>query len=85
MPSSLTGKEATMAREHDSRQAVPNTPGMRPDSAGVTRRRPLREQHVEETVDIAVPVRTAYNQWTQFKTFPASRPRYSASNSSGPP
>ncbi|WP_030326003.1 SRPBCC family protein [Streptomyces sp. NRRL B-3229] len=27
-------------------------------------------QHVEETVEVAVPVRTAYNQWTQFKTFP---------------
>lgn len=25
---------------------------------------------VEETVEVAVPVRTAYNQWTQFKTFP---------------
>ncbi|MFJ9008522.1 SRPBCC family protein [Streptomyces canus] len=59
-----------MAREQDSRQAVPNTPGMRPGTDGVTRRRPLRGQHVEETVEVAVPVRTAYNQWTQFKTFP---------------
>ncbi|MEV7733170.1 SRPBCC family protein [Streptomyces sp. NPDC088921] len=59
-----------MAREQDSRQAVPNTPGIRPDTDGVTRRRPLRRQHVEETVEVAVPVRTAYNQWTQFKTFP---------------
>ncbi|MEU0945624.1 SRPBCC family protein [Streptomyces canus] len=59
-----------MAREHDSRQAVPDTPGMRPDSDGVPRRRPLRRWHVEETVEVAVPVRTAYNQWTQFKTFP---------------
>ncbi|MYS43916.1 cyclase, partial [Streptomyces sp. SID5998] len=25
---------------------------------------------VEETIDIAVPVRTAYDQWTQFKSFP---------------
>ncbi|MDQ0635218.1 putative membrane protein [Arthrobacter pascens] len=25
---------------------------------------------VEETVDVAVPVRTAYNQWTQFESFP---------------
>ncbi|MFE2263178.1 SRPBCC family protein [Streptomyces griseosporeus] len=25
---------------------------------------------VEETVEVAVPVRTAYNQWTQFKSFP---------------
>jgi uncharacterized membrane protein len=23
-----------------------------------------------ETIDVAVPVRTAYNQWTQFETFP---------------
>ncbi|CAL9279802.1 SRPBCC family protein [Streptomyces sp. SudanB182_2057] len=42
----------------------------RTDGDGVTRRRPLREWHVEETVEVAVPVRTAYNQWTQFKTFP---------------
>ncbi|MEU6352657.1 SRPBCC family protein [Streptomyces sp. NPDC047072] len=59
-----------MAREPGSQQAVPNRPEMRPDDDGVARRRPLREQHVEETVEIAVPVRTAYNQWTQFKTFP---------------
>ncbi|WP_221349626.1 SRPBCC family protein [Streptomyces beigongshangae] len=25
---------------------------------------------VEETIEVAVPVRTAYNQWTQFKGFP---------------
>ncbi|MPZ24501.1 MAG: cyclase [Dehalococcoidia bacterium] len=25
---------------------------------------------VEETIDVAVPVRTAYNQWTQFEEFP---------------
>ncbi|MEU1202336.1 SRPBCC family protein [Streptomyces sp. NPDC005813] len=25
---------------------------------------------VEEVIEIAVPVRTAYNQWTQFKCFP---------------
>lgn len=25
---------------------------------------------VEETVEVAVPVRTAYDQWTQFETFP---------------
>lgn len=59
-----------MAHEDDAQQAVPNTPGMRPDGDGVTRRRPLRERHVQETVEVAVPVRTAYNQWTQFKTFP---------------
>ncbi|WP_093710434.1 SRPBCC family protein [Streptomyces sp. 2131.1] len=42
----------------------------RTDGDGVARRRPLREWHVEEAVEVAVPVRTAYNQWTQFKTFP---------------
>ncbi|GHA07225.1 cyclase [Streptomyces tauricus] len=25
---------------------------------------------VEETIEVAVPVRAAYNQWTQFKSFP---------------
>jgi uncharacterized membrane protein len=25
---------------------------------------------VEESIEVAVPVRTAYNQWTQFETFP---------------
>ncbi|MET9800307.1 SRPBCC family protein [Streptomyces sp. NPDC006368] len=25
---------------------------------------------VEESIKVAVPVRTAYNQWTQFETFP---------------
>jgi ribosomal protein S17 len=24
---------------------------------------------VEKTIDVAVPVRTAYNQWTQFEEF----------------
>ncbi|MGW0499855.1 SRPBCC family protein [Streptomyces sp. NPDC003007] len=59
-----------MAYEDHARQAVPNTPVVRPDGDGVTRRRRLRGRHVEETVEIAVPVRTAYNQWTQFKSFP---------------
>ncbi|CAL9335555.1 hypothetical protein SUDANB1_00154 [Streptomyces sp. enrichment culture] len=59
-----------MAHKDDAQQAVPNTPGMRTDGDGAGRRRPLRERHVEETVEVAVPVRTAYNQWTQFKTFP---------------
>ncbi|MFF3020887.1 SRPBCC family protein [Streptomyces sp. NPDC057939] len=27
--------------------------------------------HVEEYVEVNVPVRTAYNQWTQFDAFPA--------------
>ena len=26
--------------------------------------------HIEQTVEVAVPVRTAYNQWTQFEEFP---------------
>ena len=26
---------------------------------------------IEQSVEVAVPVRTAYNQWTQFETFPA--------------
>lgn len=26
--------------------------------------------HVQETVDVAVPVRVAYDQWTQFESFP---------------
>ncbi len=26
--------------------------------------------HLEESIEVAVPVRTAYNQWTQFEEFP---------------
>ncbi|MFF6879702.1 MULTISPECIES: SRPBCC family protein [unclassified Streptomyces] len=59
-----------MAHEDEAQRAVPTAPRMRTDGDGVTRRRPLRGQHVEETVEVDVPVRTAYNQWTQFKTFP---------------
>jgi len=59
-----------MAQEDDAQEAAPDTPGMHTDGAGGARRRPLRVRHVEETVEVAVPVRTAYNQWTQFKTFP---------------
>ncbi|MDQ0994637.1 SRPBCC family protein [Streptomyces sp. V3I7] len=29
---------------------------------------------IEESVEIAVPVRTAYDQWTQFKSFPRFMP-----------
>jgi uncharacterized membrane protein len=25
---------------------------------------------IEQSVDVEVPVRTAYNQWTQFESFP---------------
>ncbi|MGC5038226.1 MULTISPECIES: SRPBCC family protein [unclassified Streptomyces] len=59
-----------MVDEDDARQATPDASGVRAGGDGVTRRRPLRKRHVEETVEVAVPVRTAYNQWTQFKTFP---------------
>ena len=27
-------------------------------------------ERVEQTVEVDVPVRTAYNQWTQFESFP---------------
>lgn len=27
--------------------------------------------HIEHTVEVKVPVRTAYDQWTQFESFPA--------------
>ena len=27
---------------------------------------------VEETIEVDVPVSTAYNQWTQFEKFPSS-------------
>jgi uncharacterized membrane protein len=27
-------------------------------------------QNIEESIEVAVPVRTAYNQWTQFEDFP---------------
>ncbi|MGW2209693.1 SRPBCC family protein [Streptomyces sp. NPDC001781] len=59
-----------MAHEDDGGQAVPDTPGMRADAGGAAIHRSLREPHVEETIEVAVPVRTAYDQWTQFKTFP---------------
>lgn len=26
--------------------------------------------HIEDTIEVDVPLRTAYNQWTQFETFP---------------
>jgi len=58
-----------MAREHDPQQADPD-PARTTPGDGDTRRRPLPERHVEETVEVSVPVRTAYDQWTQFKTFP---------------
>ena len=27
---------------------------------------------IEQSIDVNVPVRTAYNQWTQFEEFPRS-------------
>ncbi|WP_369175921.1 SRPBCC family protein [Streptomyces mutabilis] len=59
-----------MAQQNDGLRAAPSTPGTRTGGGGGTRRRPLRERHVDQTVEVSVPVRTAYNQWTQFKSFP---------------
>ncbi|MET9992139.1 SRPBCC family protein [Streptomyces mutabilis] len=59
-----------MAQQNDGLRAAPSTPATRTGGGGGTRRRPLRERHVDRTVEVAVPVRTAYNQWTQFKSFP---------------
>jgi uncharacterized membrane protein len=41
-----------------------------PFVAAVRHDRRKQLEHVEETVEVAVPVRTAYNQWTQFESFP---------------
>jgi uncharacterized membrane protein len=38
-------------------------------SRSVSERRPVMST-VKETVEVEVPVRTAYNQWTQFEEFP---------------
>src|SRR6185503_3421271 len=48
-------------------------PGKRRARDWVTEQQSLEETHmstVTETVDVHVPVRTAYNQWTQFESFP---------------
>ncbi|ADP84453.1 SRPBCC family protein [Pseudofrankia inefficax] len=34
------------------------------------KRRVLTATTVAESIDVSVPVRTAYNQWTQFESFP---------------
>ncbi|WP_179235905.1 hypothetical protein [Streptomyces sp. CS113] len=59
-----------MAVDDDAPQAIPNTPKTREKASPAAVRSPLWPRHVEETVEIAVPLRTAYNQWTQFKAFP---------------
>jgi uncharacterized membrane protein len=37
---------------------------------GEPNERSLKLSTIEKTVDVGVPVRTAYNQWTQFESFP---------------
>ena len=37
---------------------------------GRRNRRELDMPNVTESIDVSVPVRTAYNQWTQFESFP---------------
>jgi uncharacterized membrane protein len=31
----------------------------------------MEQKHIEKAIDVKVPLRTAYNQWTQFESFPA--------------
>jgi uncharacterized membrane protein len=31
----------------------------------------MERKHIEKGIDVKVPLRTAYNQWTQFESFPA--------------
>jgi uncharacterized membrane protein len=31
----------------------------------------MERKHIEKSIDVKVPLRTAYNQWTQFESFPA--------------
>jgi uncharacterized membrane protein len=38
---------------------------------GRSRRRRQPVSKIEESIDVEVPVRTAYNQWTQFEDFPS--------------
>src|SRR4029079_14994590 len=48
---------------------TPAFPGGRSDSHPPNARRALMSQ-ITEAIDVQVPVRTAYDQWTQFETFP---------------
>ncbi len=40
---------------------------------------------IEQSIEVAVPVSTAYNQWTQFETFPSSWRVSTASTRSATP
>src|SRR5688572_25719439 len=50
------------------RSFPPFGPGRRPLDVPVQPRRTM--SRVEQSIEIDVPVRTAYNQWTQFEEFP---------------
>src|SRR5262249_52298887 len=39
-------------------------------SGAAKRGRYLMSSHIEQSIEVEVPVRTAYNQWTQFEEFP---------------
>src|SRR5581483_10618829 len=41
------------------------------DHAPDERRREMSMATIEQSIEVAVPVRTAYNQWTQFEEFPS--------------
>src|SRR4029453_9936432 len=41
-----------------------------PADAAQSAERKFKMAHLEESIEVAVPVRTAYNQWTQFEEFP---------------
>jgi uncharacterized membrane protein len=44
--------------------------GAGPADAAQSAERKFKMAHLEESIEVAVPVRTAYNQWTQFEEFP---------------
>src|SRR3954453_13288017 len=48
---------------------MPGMRGLSDEEPLETREHRLMAQ-VQESVDVDVPVRTAYNQWTQFESFP---------------